>query len=644
MRVLNWPLARVAGTALFIGVGIAPAASPSAAAGWPTYGGAPGGGHYSSADQITPANVTRLEVAWQHNSGDVRERDPEAGVFSQSSFQATPILVDETLYYCSPFNIVFALDAGTGAERWRFDPKVDKHADALPNCRGVSSWRSGKTGFCEHRIIEGTLDGRLIALDGATGKPCPDFGTNGEVDVSHGLSEHDPWEYSITSPPAILGDLAITGAMVLDNISLDVPSGVVRAYDVRTGALRWAWNPVPPGMAAHDEDGSYRRGTANVWSILSVDAQRNLVFAPTGNTSPDYFGGQRDGLDEYSSSVVALNGDNGERAWHFQTVHHDIWDYDVPAQPTLLELRLDEGTVPAVAQVTKMGLTFMLNRETGQPVWPVEERPVPQNPVAGEYLSPTQPFPTHLPMLIDTPITPDDAWGFTFWDRGSCREKLAALRNEGIYTPPSLAGTLFYPSNAGGNNWGSPAIDPVSQTMFVVTNRAPSVVRLSPREACRAGGSGGAQLGTPYCVRTRNLTSPLGVPCTAPPWSTLDAIDLVAGKVLWSVPLGTTRHLAPFPFWWIKGVPAVGGPAVTAAGLIFIGAAMDHALRAFDAETGAELWQHELPTAANATPMTYQLSDGRQFVVIAAGGHWAGLNPPGDHLVALALPEGSGQR
>ena len=639
MRSLNWPLAWSIGAALSVWVGAAPAATPDAAAGWPTYGGEPGGGHYSPADEITPGNVGRLEIAWTHNSGDIRERDLEAGVFSQSSFQATPILVDETLYYCSPFNMVFALDARTGAERWRFDPKVDKTADALPNCRGVSSWRSGKAGFCEHRIIEGTLDGRLIALDAATGKPCPDFGTDGEVDASHGLSEHDPWEYSITSPPAILGDLAITGAMVLDNISLDVPSGVVRAYDVRTGALRWAWNPVPPGMASHDEDGSYRRGTANVWSVLSVDAQRNLVFAPTGNTSPDYFGGLRDGLDEYSSSVVALDASTGERLWHFQTVHHDIWDYDVPAQPTLVDLRLGERTVPAVAQVTKMGLTFVLNRETGQPVWPVEERPVPQQPVAGEYLSPTQPFPTHLPALIHTPITPEDAWGLTFWDRGVCKDRIAALRNEGIYTPPSLQGTLFYPSNAGGNNWGSPAIDPINQTMFVVTNRAPSVVRLTNRDECSAGGSGGAQLGTPYCVRTRNLASPLGVPCTAPPWSTLDAIDLVAGKVLWSVPIGTTRHMAPFPFWWIKGVPSVGGPAVTASGLIFIGGAMEHAFRAFDAKTGAELWRHQLPTAANATPMTYQLPDGQQFVVVAAGGHWAGLNPPGDHLVAFALPE-----
>ena len=650
LKFLNRPLSWSVGAALALWAGAGPAAAPAAPAalatpetakGWPTYGGEPGGGHYSAADRIGPENVSQLEIAWRHNSGDLRQRDFEAGVFSQSSFQATPILIDETLYYCSPFNLVFALNARTGAERWRFDPEVDKGADLLPNCRDVSSWRSGKAGFCEHRIIEGTLDGRLIALDGATGKPCPDFGTNGEVDVSHGLSKHAPRDYSITSPPAILNDLAITGAMVLDNVSLDVPSGVVRAYDVRTGALRWAWNPVPPGMAGRDEDGSYRRGTTNVWSIISVDAERNLVFVPTGNTSPDYFGGLRNGLDAYSSSVVALDGATGKRIWHYQTVHHDIWDYDVPAQPTLLDLRLGEGTVAAVAQVTKMGLTFVLNRENGHPVWPVEERPVPQAPVAGETLSPTQPFPSHLPALINTPITPEDAWGFTFWDRGSCREQIAQLRNEGIYTPPSVAGTLFHPSNAGGNNWGSPAIDPQRQTLFVVTNRIPGILKLRPRAECRRQGSG-AQLGTPYCVSTPNLISPLGVPCTAPPWSTLDAIDLVEGRILWSAPLGTSRHMAPFPFWWIKGVPAVGGPAATASGLIFIGAAMDHYFRAFDARTGAELWRHELPTAANSTPMTYQLPGGRQFVVTAAGGHWAGYNPPGDHLVAFALPEGEG--
>ncbi|MEZ5557935.1 MAG: PQQ-binding-like beta-propeller repeat protein [Pseudomonadales bacterium] len=451
---------------------------------WRSYGGAPGGGHFSTAREITPDNVGTLALAWQHRSGDIRKPGGGQGrARTQSAFQATPIVVDDTLYYCSPFNKVFALNAATGEERWSYDPGVDHDADVLPNCRGVSSWRSGAEGFCEHRIIMGTLDARLIALDAATGKPCPDFGDGGAVDLTRGMTAHGAAEYSVTSPPAILGDMAITGAMVLDNVRRDAPSGVVRAYDVRSGALRWVWNPVPAEIAPLNADGTYRAGTTNVWSIIAVDPERNLVFVPTGNTQPDYYGGHRDGLDAYSSSVVALNGATGALVWHYQLVHHDLWDYDTPAQPTLMDLRVDGASIPALVQVTKMGMTFVLNRETGEPVWPVEERAVPQDPVPGEYLAPTQPFPTHLPHLIEH-ITEDDAWGFTPWDRGACRRAIAALRNDGIYTPPSLEGTLFYPGNGGGNNWGSPAIHPGEQLAVVVTMRVPSFVKLIPRDQC----------------------------------------------------------------------------------------------------------------------------------------------------------------
>jgi quinoprotein glucose dehydrogenase len=434
-----------------------------------------------------------------------------------------------------------------------------------------------------------------------------------------------------------LNDVAITGSLVLDNTRTDAPSGVVRAYDVRSGELRWAWNPIPPGQKALNEDGTYRSGTTNVWSIIAVDEERNLVFVPTGNTNPDYYGGHRDGLDHYSSSVVALDGDTGEVVWHFQMVHHDLWDYDTPAQPTLMDLRIDGETIPVVVQVTKMGMTFVLHRETGEPVFPVEERPVPQGAVPGEYLSPTQPFPSHIPHLLP-PITADDAWGFTFWDRGACRDRFNELRNDGIYTPPSLGGSVLYPANLGGNNWGSPAIHLGEQVMLVVTSRIAATSRLIPREEC--ADSIQPQLGTPYCVETGIVSSPLGVPCTEPPWATLDAIDLAAGKIRWSVPLGTTRNIAPFPFWWIKGVPGVGGPIVTSTGLIFVGASLDHYLRAYDLATGQILWKADLPTSANSVPMTYQVRpDGRQYVVIAAGGHWGAPNPPGDHLMAFALPD-----
>jgi len=614
---------------------------PGVAADWPAYGASAGGSHFSRANQITPDNVAALQVAWTHRSGDYREaqRDGPPPGLSQSSMQVTPIVVQDRLYYCTPFNRVFALDAQSGAELWSYDPGVNMdEVPVLPNCRGVSSWRSGAEGFCEHRIVFGTFDARLIALDAASGRPCPDFGDGGQVDTSDGLSAHHPGEYGITSPPAIIGDRLVTGSMVLDNQRTDSPGGVVRAYNIRSGALEWAFSAVPPGTPARNADGTWRAGTTNVWSIIAADEELGLVYLPTGNTTPDYYGGHRQGLDHYSSSVVALHADSGEVAWHYQFVHHDLWDYDTPAQPTLVTLTVDGEAVPALVQVTKMGMTFVLNRQTGEPLWPVQERPVPQRGlVPGEYLSPTQPFPSHVPYTVEGPLTPEMAWGLTFWDRGHCADKLRDMHNDGIYTPPSLQGSINYPSNAGGNNWGSPAIDPDSGVMVVHTNRVPGFTRLIPREQC--AGSMQLQEGTPYCVDAGWLMSPLGLPCTAPPWGTLDAIDLVAGRTLWSVPMGTTRDLAPFPFWWIEGLPGMAGPMLTATGLVFAGVSNEHVLRAFDVRTGQELWRGDLPTAGNALPMTYQVRPGgRQFVVIAAGGHWAGGSPPGDHLVAFALP------
>lgn len=617
---------------------------------WLAWGGTAGGGHFGAASQIHPGNVGELELAWVHQSGDIREA---SAALPKSSLQVTPIVIEGVMYYCTPFNRVFALDAATGEERWVFDARIDRNSDVLNHCRGVSSWRSeawhkGQRGVCEHRIITGTLDARLIALDADTGRLCSDFGDSGAVDIAHRLSPHEPVEYGITSPPAILGDTVITGAAVLDNIRTDAPSGVVRAYDVRSGALRWAWNPVPPGLSEIDADGNYRSGTTNVWSIISVDAERNLVIVPTGNSPPDFYGGHRRGtggagpLDYYSSSVVALNGSTGEVVWHFQTVHHDIWDYDVPAQPTLIDLPVGNGTLPAVVQVTKTGRVFALHRDTGRPLWPVEERPAPQAGAAdGEYLAPTQPYPVHVEPLVASDFGAEDAWGITPWDRGACKKKIAALQNQGLFTPPSEQGSLHFPFSGGGNNWGSPSIDPETGLMVVYTMHVPGIAKLKPRDQCE--GSSQPQLGTPYCIEVAPLLSPLGVPCSPPPWGTLDAIDLASGALRWRVPMGTTRDLAPFPFWFFKGLPGVAAPMMTASGLVFSGISDEHSFRAFDASNGELLWQRRLPTAANALPMTY-VADGRQFVVVAVGGHWSASSPPGDYIMAFALPTAAAER
>jgi quinoprotein glucose dehydrogenase len=446
-------------------------------------------------------------------------------------------------------------------------------------------------------------------------------------------------EYAVTSAPAIIGNLIVTGAFVLDAHRPDVPSGVVRAYDVRTGAFVWGWNPVHPEHPQRDAEGNFVPGSTNVWSTISVDTERNLVIVPTGNSSPDYYGGDRGGhSDYYSSSVVALDAATGKVAWHYQTVHHDIWDYDVPAQPTLVDLTIGERTRPAVVQVTKMGLTFVLDRDTGAPLHPVEERPVPQEgAVAGEYLSPTQPFPVKPVALHQFGVSADDAWGFTFWDEGKCREKLAKVGGP-IYTPPRLTGTAFYPSNLGGNNWGAPAVDPVRKVMYTNTKHMPIEVTLVPRAECPERGPF-LQAGSPYCVRMQPITSPLGVPCTRPPWATLAAVDLESGDLLWQVPIGNLENMAPWPFTnLITGVMEMGGPAVTAGGLVFIAATSDGYIRAHDVDDGAVLWEDKLPSTGNAVPMSY-VHDGRQYVVIAAGGHFTSPAPSSDHLVAYALPD-----
>lgn len=557
-----------------------------------------------------------------------------------------------TLYGCTPFNRVFALDPVTGAERWSHDPGIDVTANYANQlvCRGVSAWRDDAAepgARCARRIFTATNDARLIALDAADGTPCPGFGDEGTVDLTRGVGE-TRWagEYQVTSPPAVVHDLVVVGSAVSDNQRIGAPSGVVRAFDARTGALRWAWDPVPPGIApgGRAAGSGWVLSSPNVWAPLSVDEARDLLFVPTGNPTPDYASGWREGIDTYGSSVVALRASTGERVWHFQTVHGDVWDFDLPAQPTLTTLSRGGRRVPAVVQATKMGLVFTLHRETGEPLFPVEERPVPQGGEAGFPLSPTQPFPVKPPPLSALSLTPDDAFGLVFFDRRACRRRIAALRSEGIFTPPTLQGSVMFPGNAGGTNWGGVAVDPERQLLVANVMNLAWVVTLLPPEryaaekAANPGVEISPQEGTRYAMRREALLSPLGLPCNPPPWGTLAAVDLGSGELRWQVPLGGVRDIAPVPIPWEPGVPNLGGPLVTGSGLVFIGAALDDYLRAFDAGSGRELWRARLPAGGQATPMTYR-AGGRQFVVIAAGGHGRGGSTLGDALVAFALPD-----
>jgi quinoprotein glucose dehydrogenase len=617
-------------------------------AGWPAWGGDAGGKRYSPLVQIDRDNVHRLERAWSYRTGD-RAEDAAGG---KLAFQATPVLDDGVLYGCTPRSRAFAVDAETGAERWRFDARPDLSGTYVPTCRGVALWRDpAAAGACARRVFLGTMDARLLALDAASGNPCAGFGRDGRVDLREGLGDVDPGETYPTSPPTVVGDVVALGLLVRDSSRLDAPGGVVRGFDARTGALRWAFDPAPPDAPPPSGAARYRRGTPNAWAPFSADPARGLLFVPMGNPSPDFYGGLRQGIDHYGSAVVALEARTGRVRWRFQTVHHDLWDYDVASQPTLLEVERDGRTIPALLQPTKMGHLFLLDRETGVPLFPVEERPVPASDVPGERAAPTQPFPTFPPPLHPARVAADEAFGLTPWDRSRCREKLAALRNEGIFTPPSLRGSLLYPGTAGGMNWGGIAYDPVRRLVVANVNRMAQSVTLVPREVPDDGPPSRRerlvfpQDGSPYRAVLEVVTSPLGIPCVPPPWGTLVAVDLAGGGVRWEVPFGTTRDMTPIPVGLRFGLPSLGGPLATASGLVFVGATLDDFLRAFDVETGAERWRARLPAGGQATPMTYRLRpDGRQYVVIAAGGHGTLGTRQGDWLLAYALPRGSRDR
>lgn len=613
-----------------------PAAGPAVE--WAYWGGDEGGMRYSPLAEITPRNVKHLKKAWTYHIGMLDAPDP-----SSPTFEGTPLVADGRMFVCSGLGKIAAIDPADGRELWTYRYETDTRGNYLLNCRGVTYHRDGPDyhGECPARVFAGTLDGRLLALDAATGLPCRGFGEDGALDLLAGLGRSQPGDFSPSSPPVIVDGKIVLGGRIPDNMRVDVPAGVIRAFDVHTGALAWAWNPAPPGEQPEPGE-PYVRGTPNAWAPLSVDSERRLVFVPTGNAAPDHSNIGRGDRDHYAASIVALDATTGELRWQFQTVHRDHWDYDIPSQPVLFLLRRGGVEIPAVAQATKQGHIFVLNRETGEPLFPVEEQPVPlAGAIDGERYSPTQPFPTNPAFIVRRDLKREDIWGFTPWDRGKCLDLYEGANWEGVFTPPSLRGSIMFPSFMGATNWGGVSVDPVRNILVVNTTQVPAILRMYPRdEADRlmaAGKRMTPSIGAAYAHTMEPMLSPLGAPCIKPPWGTLLAIDLTRGERLWEVPLGSTRDVAPFPLWLDWGVPNLGGSLLTASGLVFIGATTDNFLRAFDIGSGEVLWKARLPGGGQATPMSYRLANGRQYVVIAAGGHKYLGTRLSDALVAYAL-------
>ena len=617
---------------------------------WQHWGRTLAGDRYSPLAQIHTGNVDELELAWEYKS-DV----PPFASFGNHMFQSTPLLVDNRLYTCGDRNVVVALDPETGGELWRFDPQLDLNGVFVTTCRGVAWFSAPEAAECPQRIIYGTADGRLLAVDARTGKPCRSFGKNGAADLHAGMGEIPPGALAVTSPPTVVNGVAVVGQFVSDFLSHhDSPSGVVRGYDAVTGELRWAWdvgNPDRTGLPPAGE--SYSRDTPNAWSVFSADEDLGLVYVPTGNSPPDFYGAHRSAASEkYSSAIVAIDVATGKPRWSFQTVHHDLWDYDVPSQPVLVDLPGPEGTVPALIAPTKRGQLFVLDRRDGTPVDEVVEKPVPQGVTPGDWTAPTQPYSTGFPSLAGEDLREDMMWGMTPFDQLWCRIKFRRTRYEGQFTPPSTDTHINYPGSAGGSNWGSVTVDRARR--LVVAN----VLHMAEtgRMVSRKQGEGLShtrdttiyhQEQTPYVFRRRILLSPLGVPCQQPPYGRILVFDLESREPVWSKPLGTAAGSGP---WGLEfklpipmGVPNTGGSIATAGGLVFIGAAQDRLIRAYDIGTGRELWQARLPAVGAATPMTYRSpASGRQFVVISAGGHSGIPGPSASSLLAFALPESGG--
>ncbi len=656
---------------LFSGLLSCLAALPGAAIaedadGWSHYGRDPGGERFSRLTQINTGNVDQLELAWSYRHGDL-EKYPDRRSFA--GYHLTPILLPAeaggALVGCTPFSRAFALDPATGRERWSHDPGIElSEVPTRLKCLGVAYFHDEHvtTGeSCEHKIIWGTHDRRIVAVDAKTGERCDHFGDNGAVDVNPLIAATNPSQPSpagttFSAPPVIVNGVIVIGHINnMKNQYPDAPAGMIRAFDAHNGALRWQFDPLPrdrgePHAADWTDAAMELTGGANAWTLLSADPDRDLVFVPTASAAPNFYGGTRPGDNRWANSVVALKAQSGEVAWAFQTIHHDVWDWDVPAAPIVADLNIDGETVPVVIVLTKQSLVFVLHRDTGEPVYEVQERPVPTDGVPGEVLSPTQPFPVKPPPLMQTSISPDDAWGLTPIDSSACRETIEASRYGEIFTPPSERGWLMYPSTAGGPNWGGGAWDPEAQMLVTNVSQVALWLKLLPNEDAppppRGDYSAGAPMGPPskieqtdYAIQQRIFLSPMFMPCTKPPWSTLVGVNLASGEIVWTEPLGTIEELSPMPFPLKWGSPLSGGPIATAGGLTFVGSTADSYLRAFETATGKELWAVKTPSAAHATPMTYAV-DGKQYVVVAAGSHmFINAATIDDYLVAYALAD-----
>ncbi|ABC90027.1 glucose dehydrogenase (pyrroloquinoline-quinone) protein [Rhizobium etli CFN 42] len=614
---------------------------------WHQYGRTPFGQRYSPLDQITAENVSTLKEVWRYQTGDVKR--PED--ISETTYQVTPLKVKDTLYLCTPHNWAIALDAKTGKEKWKYDSNSGMNPNRQhQTCRGVTYYADPDVAAgqpCAERVYLPTSDARLIALDAADGKVCTGFADQGVLHLETGMRFNPAGYYYSTSPPVAVAGKIIIGGAVNDNYSTEEQSGVIRAFDIKTGALLWNWDSGNPDVTTPLAGGqTYTTNSPNSWSVFSVDEALGMVYIPLGNQVPDQIGiGRSDNVEKFSSSIVALDIASGQLRWVRQTVHHDLWDMDVPAQPALIDLTKPDGSVvPALVGPTKQGDLYVLDRRSGEPIVPVKEIAAPGGAVSGDHTAPTQPISDLT--FSPEPLKEKDMWGVSLFDQLLCRIDFHRYRYEGRYTPPSLQGTIVYPGNFGTFNWGSVAVDPERQIMFgmptylAFTSRLVPAADIPPRGQDEKGSEQGLNRndGAPYGVFMGPFLGPMQIPCQAPPWGYVAGVDLRTGKIAYMHKNGTVHDMTPLPLPFKVGVPGIGGPMLTKGGVAFLGAAVDNYLRAYDVTNGRELWRARLPAGGQATPMTYTTDDNKQYVVMVAGGHGSVGTKPGDYVIAYTLP------